>query len=204
MGITLIDISKSFEDKKILDKVNFTFPENKVVGIFGASGCGKTTLTRIISGIEEADEGEVIGIENKKISYVFQEDRLIESITALENVEAVCDDKNLCLNLLYQLELSEAINKYPSQLSGGMRQRVSIARAMAFDGDIYILDEAFKGLDEGIKKKIMSLIKTKVSNKVCIFISHDIDEINKLCDYVIYINENPIKNFELKSISEIL
>ena len=204
MGITLIDISKSFEDKKILDKVNFTFPENKVVGIFGASGCGKTTLTRIIAGLEEVDEGKVLGIENKKISYVFQEDRLIESITALENVEAVCDDKNLCLNLLYQLELSEAINKYPSQLSGGMRQRVSIARAMAFDGDIYILDEAFKGLDEGIKKKIMNLIKTKKSNKVCIFISHDIDEINKLCDYVIYINENPIKKIELKSISEIL
>ncbi len=166
----LKNITKSYGDKKILNNISLEIPEKGVFGVFGPSGGGKTTLLRIICGLEKPDSGEVI--EKNKFSVVFQEDRLMPAMTALENVAAVSDEET-ARAWLEKVGLAESMHKKPAELSGGMSRRVAIARAFAFEADGLILDEPFKGLEEELKEKMAELISEYAQKKPVILVTHD-------------------------------
>ena len=136
--LTVQHLTKSFDGNPVLSDFSCTFPDNGIVTIVGPSGYGKTTLLRCIAGLEKPDSGEILGVP-ERISYCFQEDRLLPWRTALGNLEAVLGRRRreelLCW--LDRVGLSEARDKYPSELSGGMRSRVAFARALAFDAPLW-------------------------------------------------------------------
>ena len=130
----------------------------------------------------EADKGEIIS-DAKSYAVVFQEDRLLPWLTVRENVSIVSDDKTADL-WLKKVGLSESAELYPSQLSGGMKRRTALARALAYGSDVLILDEAFNGVDEETKSVLMDIIKEQAKEKAVILISHNSDEIQRLADKI--------------------
>jgi len=177
MKIKLENICKSYENKNVLSNINLTFNSNEISCIMGDSGRGKTTLVNIITGLVKPDSGTLIGLENVKISIVFQEDRLLNWETALSNVLFVTNKKHKARELLIQAGLGDSINKKAIELSGGMKRRVCVCRALIAEYDLLILDEPFKGLDANIKPIIMNMVKEQISpNKCIICITHDPSE----------------------------
>ncbi|MCR4715997.1 MAG: ATP-binding cassette domain-containing protein [Lachnospiraceae bacterium] len=174
------NISKSYNDLVVFDKLNIKFEEGKCYLLTGISGIGKTTLLRLILGLEKADSGEIIFSDEIKnsdegVGVVFQEDRLLEDFSSIENVMLTKANakKEDAINELKKLLDESLINKPVKKLSGGQKRRVSIVRALAFSRDFYILDEPFNGLDEGNKDKVISYIKEKQKDKLIIIASHD-------------------------------
>lgn len=159
----------------VLSGLSFDIPEGSAVAVMGASGSGKTTLTKLLLGLETPTAGRIEGLSGLRISVVFQEDRLLPWFSARRNIAAVlpADKKSAELTdeLLRETELSEAADKPLSELSGGMKRRVSIARALAFGGDLLILDEPLKGLDEELKKRIVPRIRKRF--RTILLITHD-------------------------------
>lgn len=177
MDIILKNLNKSYNGIKVLENLSAVFFDKKINYVMGESGVGKTTLLNIIMGIELPDSGEVEGIINRKISAVFQEDRLCEDFNSITNIRLVCNlDKEFIAKELGKVGLWEHLNKPVSKLSGGMRRRVAIVRAMLADSDIIVLDEPLKGLDDETKKHVIEYIKEKINNKLIIMITHDKDE----------------------------
>ena len=171
------NIEKSFGEKKVLRVVSLTLEKGDICALSGMSGCGKTTLLRILAGLEKMDGGRFT-VEGK-IAFSFAEARLFPKFTVLENVASVLSEKSkkerearalLCLE---KMGLSDAAMLFPAELSTGMAARVSLARAMAYDGDIYFLDEPFKSLDGEIKRQVMDEFHDFLKDKICFFISHD-------------------------------
>ena len=183
MDIKLTNITKKYGDKIIFSDLNFTFKENKVTCLMGPSGSGKTTLVKMISGLTPF-QGDITKIDS--ISYIFQEPRLLENLTVYENLEyvlfSIYKDKNkrkeVIENILDKMKLTEFFSFYPNQLSGGMTQRVSIARAFIYPSSLLIMDEPFKELDENLKKDIIKefLSLLKENKKTDIYITHDLEE----------------------------
>ena len=135
----------------------------------GESGIGKTTLLRVIAGLIRLQSGVVYGTENRKISFAFQEPRLLPHLTALQNVSLV-SNTDTAKKLLSELNLTDVSDQKASDLSGGQKQRVSLARAYAFSRDIVLLDEPFTGLDASNKERAAELIRT---SRLAIVVSHD-------------------------------
>ncbi len=174
-GIICRNISKSFGEKQVLKDFSFEFPYGLVTAIKGDSGCGKTTLLRIIAGLENADSGEVTGVDRSRVAFLFQEDRLFPWLTARQNVEAVINDKSkkaLAVQILTELGLGNELGAYPAHLSGGMNRRVAIARALAYDSDVLILDEALRGLDERNIENTVAVIKKYAKGKTILSVTH--------------------------------
>ena len=173
MALRLENISKSFGDKKVLDGLSLAFPEKGISVIMAPSGTGKTTLLRIIAGLEKPDGGEVHFTENEKVSLMFQEDRLFPWLTALENVTVPTGVKaSEARALLEAVELGAETDKFPDQLSGGMNRRVALARAMA-GGGMLLLDEPFNGLDEELTERMLALLEKYAENAAVIIVTHD-------------------------------
>ena len=193
MAYKFSNIFKSYGDTCVLNNFSFEFPSEGIICLFGPSGCGKTTVANIFSGIEMPDRGEVFGTKEKRFSYVFQSDRLINWISAKENVLCVNNDEEKLNEIFETLMIKDDMLKFPSELSGGMRQRVAIARALSYDGDIYILDEPFKALDFELKQKVMNYIRKKVIGKLCIFITHDFNEASEFSDEILFLKGNPFE-----------
>lgn len=193
-GITIKDLTVAYGDKEIIKGFNAALPSKGCVGISGVSGIGKTTLLNVIAGLKEAKEGRIeAGDEDMPIvSYVFQEDRLIPWISTSENVRIVLGSEDNSDEILKTLGLGEALNKYPTQLSGGMRQRVNIARALAYDAPVYILDEPFKGLDEVLKTRIMDIFDKLKESRLVILVTHDRTDLESLADRIIEIGNGNI------------
>ena len=196
------NIVKQYGKLQVLDKVSIQFEENKIICILGPSGCGKTTLLNIMVGTLSKDYGEVIGFEKEDISFVFQEDRLIEWKNVKDNVGFVLRDKmdkkvreNVIDKYLRLVNLEEYKYYYPRQLSGGMKQRISILRAFAYPSKILIMDEPFKSLDINSKRTIMEFtLKLKeLRGKTCILVTHDIQEALTLGDKIVILTEKPTK-----------
>ena len=192
MAIEINNLTKKY-DTTVLDNFTFTFPDKGVVCLLGKSGCGKTTLINCIAGLEKTDGGSIEGRGNSKISFVFQEDRLIPWISAKRNLFVVNNDEALCNDILDKMGLSEHKDKLPEELSGGMRQRVAIARAVAYGGDIIFLDEPFKGIDVKTKATVIDSVKELVKDKLCIFITHDLEEAMLLSDIIVILDGPPLK-----------
>lgn len=149
--ISIKNLSKSFDGHSVLANFSAEIPLHGVTVLRGVSGVGKTTLFRLLLGLDKPDTGEIIGMSGKKPAVVFQEDRLLPWATALDNA-AVGSDEARAKAALTQLGLSENMGQLPRELSGGMKRRVAIARALAFGGDILFIDEPFTGLDEENKR----------------------------------------------------
>jgi len=178
--LKLNNISKSFDKKSVITDFSYSFPANGIVAIMGASGCGKTTLLRIITDLEKPNNGTIEKAPNTRISYVFQEDRLFPTISALKNVECCCDDTEKAKELLVKVNLGEFIDYLPAELSGGMKQRVAFARALSMDADIILLDEAFKSQDEHTRELLYEIIREEAKKHLIIMVTHDIDEAGNL------------------------
>lgn len=190
MDIKVKNINKSFNGQHVLSDLNFTFPNGKINCIMGASGIGKTTLAYILMGLLKADSGEVDGLQGKKISAVFQEDRLIEHWDAVKNILLVCQPnvtKEIVHENLKEIGLTDYEGKPVEVLSGGMRRRVAVVRASLADYDILIMDEPFKGLDENLKKRVINYIKEKTKGKTVLIITHEKEEVSLLDANVITI-----------------
>jgi len=159
--LKLTNISHSYGERVILKEWNLTLLPRQRIAIMGPSGCGKTTLLRIALGLLKPTAGTV---ENKfqKTAVVFQEPRLLPWRTALENVNLVLGDGKSTLEIaksyLEQVQLADAADNYPRELSGGMQQRVAVARALAAEGDLLVLDEPFKAMDESLREQIIALV----------------------------------------------
>ncbi len=172
----LSDIQKSFGEKKVLCGISLILQKGEIAVLSGMSGGGKTTLLRIAAGLEGADAG-MIKTEGK-IAVVFAEARLFPSVSVLENVTAVMQgdkkqNRKRAEEILSKLGLEGVSSLYPEELSSGMAARVSIARAIAFDAELYFLDEPLKSLDGELKMQTMRYLKAFFRGKAVLMISHD-------------------------------
>lgn len=182
-------INKSYGEKKVLNNFSLVLPDSGVYAISAPSGSGKTTLLRLIAGLENPDKGEIIMPKNARISMVFQEDRLLYSLDVRGNIMAVLDDtdesRRLADESLDRCGLLDVAEKPVSSLSGGMKRRVAIARAVVFGGDILLLDEPFKGLDEETKRVTADFVFKDKQNRLIIMITHDLSEAEAYADEII-------------------
>ena len=173
MPLRLTAIQKSFGEKCVLSGFSMEAAEGERVCILGPSGGGKTTLLNIIAGLIQPDSGEV-RLPEGKISYVFQEYRLLPWLTAEENITAAAGcSKELARRILAAMELGEERKGYPDDFSGGMKQRLSIARALAFDSTVILMDEPFKGLDPELRERIIARVDEYCQNRTLILVTHD-------------------------------
>lgn len=156
-------------DKVVLQDINLNFDKG-VYCIYAPSGRGKTTLLNAIAGLVK-HKGNII--TTGKISYIFQEDRLLNWLTAKQNIMLVEPDKNTALKYIDYLGINEFENKLVQELSGGMKRRCALVRGLAFEADIYLLDEPFRALDEDNAEKVRNIIKQMADNKLFIIVTHN-------------------------------
>ena len=191
------NVSVRFDTQVVLKDLSFELEDGHVCGIIGASGIGKSTIINVLAGLIRPTDGRVL-TGGKRIGYIFQDARLFPWLTALENVECVCADKDKAKKYL-EILLPDSNEKYPDELSGGMKQRVSIARALAYEPDVLLLDEPFKGLDGETKKNVMSYLSDILVGKTAVLVTHDEDELC-MCDKVFSLESAPVTHLcEVKS-----
>lgn len=166
------NVNKSFGDKQVLKDFSLCLKKGERVCLMGASGCGKTTVTNLLLGLLSADSGTVACGE---CSAVFQENRLCEDFSAVTNVKIVMEDKNKkrAEELLSALLLGDDMYKKVRDFSGGMKRRTAIARALAYDKEVLLLDEPFKGLDAETRAVVAEVINRETVGKTLLFVSHD-------------------------------
>ena len=202
MNISIRNLNKSYENEEIFNDFNIDFCDEKVNCIIGKSGCGKSTLLNIIAGLTEIQSGEIHGVSLNDISYIFQEDRLIEWLTVKENLELTLKkyydkfviDKKIN-ELLELVGIYDIKNKYPNALSGGMKQRVNIARAFGKPSKVILMDEPFKSLDYKLKYTIIDEFKTLLNKekRMVILVTHDLDEALYFRGNIIVFSNKPVQ-----------
>ncbi len=190
--IAIKNLILSFGEKTVIDSLNYEFPERGIVVITGVSGAGKTTLLRIISGLEKNFNGELIVPDNFRVALAFQEYRLFDRLTALENltevlfVRATEGDVSACLSMLARLGISESdAHLLPRELSGGMKQRVSLARAFLSEGDALLLDEPTKELDAAHVATVLEIIREQSELRPVILVTHRESDLAALSEQIV-------------------
>ena len=173
--IRVDNVSKSYGDKRVLNNVSCEFEDGKIYCIMGESVVGKTTLIRLIMGLEKPDEGYISS--SKQFAAAFQEDRLLEDRDAVDNVMFVLKNggsksREQTEQYLSELLPEDRLHIRVDSLSGGMRRRVAVARAMLSDRNTIILDEPFTGLDDETKKTVINFIKKWQNNRTVIVVTH--------------------------------
>jgi len=193
VSIIITDLCKTFDDNEVLKNVNITLKDNSIYCLMGASGIGKTTLLRILMGLEHADSGSISGIDIKSISCMFQEDRLIPYLSAIDNVRIVLRGKNNrdeIRNNLLSILPDDSLDIPVSSLSGGMKRRVALARALSYPGKLIILDEPFTGLDKDTKLNVIDYILKMRNNRTLLIATHGTDDVNLLGAEIIKLDKN--------------
>ena len=184
-------------EKIVFDNFSAEFKDGKVTAVMGSSGIGKTTLLNCIAKLTDYD-GEIAGVGSS--AYVFQEDRLIPDKTVYDNIDFVMrtedadERKRRIKNALSVTELLSEAFRYPSELSGGQRKRVSLARAFACGRELMLLDEPLSSLDIGLKFRIFDVMKKvfKSDSKMVIMVTHDVDEALTLADEIVIIDKGGV------------
>ncbi len=182
-----VKITKSFGENMVLNNFTREFAEGKVTAVLGRSGCGKSTLLNVLMGLVKPDSGEVI-FDGERISAVFQEERLCENLTVSANIRLVTGKrftKEQIAAELAEVGLAECADKAVRTLSGGMKRRTALVRALLAEYDALFLDEPFKGLDETTKRTVMAYCHRKSVGKTVVLVTHDKDECAALADEVI-------------------
>ncbi len=156
--IELRDICVSFEGKKVLRHVSLRLPSKGVYALMAPSGAGKTTLLRVMAGLTAPDSGSRTVSPEARIACVFQEDRLLPWETALRNV-ALSSNEEKAARYLKEMEIDE-VSLRPDEMSGGMCRRVALARALAYEGNVLLMDEPFKGLDVSLRERVMERLRS--------------------------------------------
>ena len=175
--VEIKDLTKSYDGRAVLTKFSLTIKKGEKAAIMGSSGKGKTTLLRLIAGLEKPDGGSIT--LSGTVAYMFQEPRLLPWKSAIDNVRAVLKKEHLGLadKYLTAVGLKDDALKYPRELSGGMAQRVAFARFLAFakatEADILLLDEPFSALDKETCQDMISLLMAECSEKTIIAVTHD-------------------------------
>jgi len=205
-------LNKSFDGKKVLNDLNFDLMEGEFLSILGPSGCGKTTLLRILIGLETADSGEILkggkdisGLPSSErgMGIVFQNYALFPNMNVLQNVEYALklrketkkQAREIALHTLEQVGLMDQKNKRPNQLSGGQQQRVAIARTLATNPDIILLDEPISALDVTNREIMKAELKAlqKKFNATMLFITHDQEEAFFLSDRIMVMDKGNVE-----------
>lgn len=215
MSIEICDVSKQFGQFTALHPLNLTVPTGKLTSLLGPSGCGKTTLLRIIAGLELADTGRIlfdgvdvtdVPVQKRHIGFMFQQYALFRHMTVQDNIafgltvmpknqrpsKAEIDKK--VKHLLELVQLPQIANKYPHQLSGGQRQRIALARALAVEPKLLLLDEPFGALDAKVRKSLRGWLRA-IHHELgitSILVTHDQDEAAELSDEIVVMNHGEI------------
>lgn len=205
MILSIQNLSFSFGKKKILDNFSLTLNSNEIVTLTGRSGIGKTTLFKILTGILVPESGSVTFSDKHRIAYMPQEDILLPWRTVLQNlllpaelgkqIFSLGDLRKEAQEILSEVGLEHYADVYPDQLSGGMRQRVGLARALLQKCQLFLLDEPFNGLDIALREQICSLL-CKVKDKLgctIFIITHDVHDIFSLSDRILLMHEGAIQ-----------
>jgi sulfate/thiosulfate transport system ATP-binding protein len=216
MSIEVKNITKSFGEFRALDDVSLEFPTGKLVALLGPSGCGKTTLLRIIAGLEFADQGNVYldgqnasdrNVRERQVGFVFQHYALFRHMSVFENVAfglrvrkgkdrlAEPDIRRRVNELLDLVQLGWLRESVPAQLSGGQRQRIALARALAVEPRVLLLDEPFGALDAQVRKELRRWLRNlhEELQITSIFVTHDQEEAMELADQIVVMNRGHIE-----------
>ena len=180
--IVIQNLCKAYGPKQVLRDFSCTLPAGKVTGLMAPSGAGKTTLLRILMGFEAADSGSIHGLDDLRLSAVFQEDRLCENLTSISNLRLVAPALTVAdaAAALQGVDLADCLAQPVRELSGGMRRRVAILRALLADYDLLFLDEPFKGLDEETKAHVMADTRRRCAGRTVLLVTHDADELTAM------------------------
>ncbi len=216
MSIEVHHIHKRFGHFVALDKVSLNFPTGQLSALLGPSGCGKTTLLRIIAGLEQADGGQVVlegedasarHVRERQVGFVFQHYVLFKHMSVFENVafglrvkprstrpgEALIREK--VMRLLELVQLDWLADRHPSQLSGGQRQRIALARALAVEPRVLLLDEPFGALDAKVRKELRRWLRRLHDelNVTSLFVTHDQEEALEVADQIVVMNKGRVE-----------
>lgn len=213
--LSVCDLNKSFDGETVLNHLSFDLMEGEFLSILGPSGCGKTTLLRILIGLEQADSGQILkggkdisplASSERGMGIVFQNYALFPNMTVLENVEYALklrketkkEARQIALRTLEQVGLMDQMSKKPNQLSGGQQQRVAIARTLATNPDIILLDEPISALDVTNREIMKAELKAlqKKFNATMLFITHDQEEAFFLSDRIMVMNKGNIEQMD--------
>ena len=181
------NVTLRYGKKTVLDNFTATFPAGKFTAVMGESGIGKTSILRLAAGlIPSKNFSGSINSGDAKIAYQFQEPRLFEWLTVAENIAVSLEGKGAslhspeltqkALDMLELFSLRDVADEYPSALSGGMAQRVALARTLVYDADLVLLDEPFRGLDESTRYDVMQKVRFALDGKTVILVTHDRSE----------------------------
>src|SRR5213594_3514805 len=212
MGITVVEVTKKFGDFVALDDVSVAIPEGSLTALLGPSGSGKSTLLRVIAGLEEPDGGQVLlGDDDvthqparaRGVGMVFQHYAAFKHMTVWENVafglkvrkRPKPEIANRVHELLELVQLEGLAKRYPAQLSGGQRQRMALARALAVDPEVLLLDEPFGALDARVRKELRAWLR-RLHDEVhvtTIIVTHDQEEAMEVADRIVVINHGRIE-----------
>lgn len=176
-------VSKAFEEVTVLDHFSLEIGPGETVALMGASGCGKSTAGKLLLGLLPADSGEIK--RPKRMGAVFQEDRLCKEFDAVTNIAMVTGDREAAEAALAEVGLSDIAGKPVKALSGGMKRRVAIVRALLSDGEVLVLDEPFTGLDAANKRQVMYYVKEKLQGRSALLITHNQEEAELLSDRIL-------------------
>lgn len=216
MSIQIKQISKQFGDFQALKPLNLTINEGELVGLLGPSGSGKTTLLRIIAGLETADQGQILfsgkdvtnlHVRDRKVGFVFQHYALFRHMTVAENIAFGLDVlpkqqrptktaiKQQVAELLDKVQLSHLASRYPAQLSGGQKQRIALARALAMQPRVLLLDEPFGALDAKVRKELRRWLRNLHDELgfTSVFVTHDQEEALEVSDRVVVMSQGQIE-----------
>lgn len=191
--LTITDLHFSYGKKEVLQGLNLSLQSGEILAVMGPSGCGKSTLLQLIAGQIKPSSG-TIQCSAKRIAYAFQEPRLFPWFTVKENLAAVLNSKESeeerqekILAALHNVELEECLELYPEELSGGMKSRVSLARALVYEGDLVLLDEPFAALDEALRKRLCERLKAEIKARgaSAILVTHQTEDAAQLADRIL-------------------
>lgn len=189
--IQIQNLSKSYGNEPVLDRLNMDLQAGRAYCLMAPSGTGKTTLFRILMGLEKPDSGQISGLKDKRITAVFQEDRLLEGYTALENIRFVTGKQysNAALyEILTKVLPPESLKKPVSEFSGGMKRRTAILRAVLAPSDMIIMDEPFTGLDADTKRTVADLIRTYTGSKLLLIAAHSEEDARLLSAEILHLD----------------